>query len=83
MVAKARGGVSLKVAAPVFEARLIKTLVQYLRWEGEEEEEGENFDDPRDGRRPRPDLYRDLSCCRQSAVAWFASRALQTGSLAD
>ena len=26
------GGVLLKVAVPVFEARLIKTLVQYLRW---------------------------------------------------
>lgn len=24
----------LKVAVPVFEARLIKTLVQYLRWRG-------------------------------------------------
>lgn len=29
-----RGGVLLKVAVPVFEARLIKTLVQYLRWRG-------------------------------------------------
>jgi len=29
--------VLLKVAAPVFEARLIKTLVQYLRWGGEGE----------------------------------------------
>lgn len=28
------GGVLLKVAVPVFEARLIKTLVQYLRWRG-------------------------------------------------
>lgn len=29
----AEGG-GLKVAVPVFEARLIKTLVQYLRWRG-------------------------------------------------
>lgn len=29
-----RGEVLLKVALPVFEARLIKTLVRYLQWRG-------------------------------------------------
>lgn len=34
VMARGGGWVLLKVAVPVFEARLIKTLVRYLQWRG-------------------------------------------------